>query len=498
MIRQPYFIGLIVLLLLIKFLVSAYLPLGNDEVYYLTYARYPSYHYYDHPLMVGWLLKLLSFNLILENTLVYRLFALLLSMFTTFFVYQSVLHVSNLRAAQLAVILFISSLYNSVIAGLFIMPDAPMLFFWTLSIYLAVLTFFDKNKLTLVNEKYFIPLCISLGLTLLSKFHGIFLFFGIMGFVFFYRRKFMLTWTFWEGIVVYCLFTIPVILWNSNNDWVQFSFYAKRTSNDFNINISGFVKELVGQILYNNPVVFFFIIYFGFFKYHAIQSVNKKAFLLWASLPFILFILPFSLFKETLPHWSGPSYVALIMLSSVVAEQTTAKWSLFVWLRTSVSILFITCIAGTLVINMFPGTLGSKKNQLTYGSGDFTLDMYGWENSSHLILFSLTKKGYNKLPIVADNWFPGAHIDEYIARPNQIPFFVLGNVEKTHHYQWVNTKRGNWQQIDSAITIVPSNYYKNPQRSFESYFKKAELIDQIAQYRNGEQVRNLHIYLLTK
>lgn len=498
MIKQQYFIGFIGLLFLIKIFVALYLPLGNDEVYYLSYARYPSYHYYDHPLLVGWFLKVFSFNLLFENTLLFRLFSLFLSLGTTILVYKTVVHIANNRAAQIAVIFFLSSIYNNVIAGLFIMPDAPMLFFWTLSIYFGALTFFDRNKLKLVNEKYFIPLVISLGLTFLSKFHGIFLAFGVMGFITFYRREFIFKWTFWEGVIVYCLFTLPVIIWNINNDWVQFSFYANRTANNININTDGFLKELGGQVLYNSPIVFLFILYFGFFKFNKIKWINKKVFLLWTSLPFILFILLFSLFKETLPHWSGPSYIALIILSSIIAEETISKSSMLIWARTAFSLLLILIVSGMFLINNFPGTLGNKKSELTYGAGDFTLDMYGWKNSNRPIQNFLKVNGYDKMPIVADNWFPGAHIDEYIARPNNTPFFLLGDITKTHHYQWVNDKRGNWRGIDSVIAIVPSNYYKDPQSSFENYFTRHKLVALIPQYRSGELVRYFHIYLLTK
>ncbi len=498
MIKQQYFVGLVVLVFFIKVVIAFYLPLGNDEVYYLTYARYPSYHYYDHPLLVGWFLKVFSLNLLVENTLLYRLFSLLLSLGTTILVYQSMLQIANQKAAQLTVLLFLASLYNSVVAGLFIMPDAPMLFFWTLSVYLAILTFFDKNKLILINEKYFIPLCISLGLTFLSKFHAVFLVFGILGFIIFYRSQFLKKWTFWEGILVLVLFTLPVIIWNYYNDWEQFSFYANRTKNDVHINWAGLPKELIGQVLYSNPIVFAFIILFGFFSYNKIQRINKKAFLLWISLPFIFFIFIFSLFKETLPHWSGPSYVGLIMLASLIAGEIGNQWSVLTWVRTSFSLLMLVFIAGFLLINYFPGTLSNKKDSLFYGSGDFTLDMYGWEKIGMSVQHKLESKGYNKLPIVADNWFPGAHVDEYIARPNESTFFVLGEIVKTHHYQWINSKRGEWRKMDSAITIVPSNYYRDPKQSFQDYFNKVDVVAQIPQYRSGELVRYFHVYLLTR
>jgi 4-amino-4-deoxy-L-arabinose transferase-like glycosyltransferase len=497
MIKQPSFIGIVLLVFILRVLIAIYLPLGNDEVYYLLYARFPSYHYYDHPLLVGWFLKIFSFNLFWENNLGYRLFAIVLSIPTVIFIYRSMMVISNQRAAQLAVLLFLSSIYNFVIAGIFVMPDAPMLFFWTLSIYLAILTFFDRHKTGQVEEYYFIPLCFALGLTCLSKFHGIFLIFGIIGFIFFYRRSFLKSWTFWEGIVILILFSFPIIYWNYKNDWVQFDFYSNRVPEALNFKFSGIGKELIGQIAYANPVVYFFIITFAIFKFRRIKRINTKAFLLWTSLPFIVAVFIVALFKETLPHWSGPSYVSLIMLSSLVADGVAPQWKLISWIRLSLFSVVIISILGLTLINFYPGTLGNKKESDKYGSGDFTLDMCGWNTIGNKIRDKIDERHLDHLVMVSDNWFPAAHIDQYICREAKIPFFVLGEITSTHHYNWVNKARGGWQLADSALTIVPSNYFRDPAISFKNYYSKVDKIDLIPQYRNGELVRYFHLYLLS-
>ena len=38
---------------LVRCILAMILPLGNDEVYYILYARFPDFHYYDHPLLAG-------------------------------------------------------------------------------------------------------------------------------------------------------------------------------------------------------------------------------------------------------------------------------------------------------------------------------------------------------------------------------------------------------------------------------------------------------------
>lgn len=486
---------LLVTVLLFRVLIAIYLPLGNDEVYYLLYARYPDIHYYDHPLLVGWFLKLFSLNFFWEIPLAYRMFALVLSVPSMFFVYQTTKILSNKNAAAIAVILLSSSFYVSVIAGIFTMPDAPMVFFWTASLYCAVFAFFNNAKTQTVNERYYLLLCFLLGLICLSKFHGIFLVLGIFGFILFYRTQFIKTASFWEGVVILFLFTLPIIYWNYKNQWVQFAFYSSRLPEDSSINVGRLLKEFVGQIFYSNPVVYFFILVFGVFRFNKIERINKKSFLLWTSLPFLVFVFGLSLFKETLPHWSGPSFISLVILSSIVAEEVANKWALKAWIYTSFLFFLFCCISGFVLINYFPGSLGNKSKQASYGSADFTLDMYGWDKIQNDVDTTLTELGYRHLPIISDNWFPAAHIDQYIARPLKSSFFVLGDVEKIHQYQWVNAARGGWPNADSAILIMPSNYYKEPSTLFQHTFKHHQKLRSIPQYRNKVLVRYFHIYL---
>lgn len=496
--NSRYFTGALLLVGVVKLLVAIYLPLGNDEVYYLLYARYPDYHYYDHPLLIGWLLKVFSLNFLVESVLFYRLFALVLSAITPFFLYRTVLLLSNKLSAQIAVLVYVSSIYFSIIAGSFVMPDAPFHFFWAVSIYFAVGAFFDKSTSSGVSQMNYMFCCFFLGMTFLSKFHGIFLVAGIFLFILFYRTSFLKSILFYEGVLLFSLFVIPVVVWNYQHDWVQFGFYLNRVEGQLTFSLIGPLRELLGEIGYLNPIVFVFICYFAFIQFKRIGKVNKKAFLLLTSLPFILFVLVLATFKETLPHWSGASYTSLIILASIVAGETGSKLYNQIWLNISFSLLLIAFVFGLYLVNSFPGTIGKSDNEQTYGSGDFTLDMYGWEASSQNIRDTLQQRGLSQLPIVSDNWFPAGHIDNYISRPANIPFYCIGNVEQIHQYNYINPQRGDWSKYDSVVTIVPSNYFREPKAYLSKYYTKIDLITSVEEFRSAKKTRNHFIYLLRK
>lgn len=54
-------------ILLVKMALVFWLPLGIDESYYLLYARYFDWHYYDHPFLIGAVLKIFTKSMQLRH-----------------------------------------------------------------------------------------------------------------------------------------------------------------------------------------------------------------------------------------------------------------------------------------------------------------------------------------------------------------------------------------------------------------------------------------------
>jgi len=47
---------------MLHLLIACFTELGNDEVYYYTYALQPDWNHFDHPPMVGLLIRLTTIN----------------------------------------------------------------------------------------------------------------------------------------------------------------------------------------------------------------------------------------------------------------------------------------------------------------------------------------------------------------------------------------------------------------------------------------------------
>ncbi|HSG68384.1 MAG TPA: hypothetical protein VK994_06745, partial [Bacteroidales bacterium] len=58
---------LILLSLIVRGFLAAFLEFGNDEVYYWTYALYPDLSHFDHPPMVGFLIQLSTLDLLFDS-----------------------------------------------------------------------------------------------------------------------------------------------------------------------------------------------------------------------------------------------------------------------------------------------------------------------------------------------------------------------------------------------------------------------------------------------
>ena len=68
---------------LVRCLVACTIELGNDEVYYRMYAQYLQWNYFDHPPVVGWLIRTTTANLLLDSEFFIRLGAIVSAAITT-------------------------------------------------------------------------------------------------------------------------------------------------------------------------------------------------------------------------------------------------------------------------------------------------------------------------------------------------------------------------------------------------------------------------------
>jgi 4-amino-4-deoxy-L-arabinose transferase-like glycosyltransferase len=447
---------LIAISTLVRCCIALFLEFGNDEVYYWTYAQHLAWNYFDHPPMVALLIRFTTINLHFQYEFFVRLGPILCAAFNTWLIFLIGSKIKDEKTGWYASLLYFSSFYCSVIAGTFILPDSPQLLFWVWSIYLMTLIIDENNRNRNGNLLW---LGVSIGLCIMSKVHGIFLWFGFGLYVLFFQRNLLKSFYLYVSVVISIVIISPIFFWNLQNHFITYSFHNNRVGFfGKHLDIDSFLQQIFGSVFYNNPVnIILYVI--------AIIAITRKKIkvpppylrlYLLLALPLIIVLLLMSLFNETLPHWSGPAYISVMLLTAFyfssknLGSQKTPRGILI-----ALGLFFGIVIVGIPVIKFIPAQLGSKEERIL-GKADVTLDMNGWEQFAgkfDSLYKSDVSKGLMKenAMIISDYWFPAAHLDYYLAQPLHINLFAVGKLTDIHHYAWLNKERPAFAKGNGCI-----------------------------------------------
>ncbi len=497
----------IVLSVIIRGFFAYILELGNDEVYYWTYALYPAPGHFDHPPMVGLTIQAFSLNLHFNSELFVRLGSVILGGVNTWMIYLIGKTVKNRLTGLYAALLYNTSVYCFVIAGIFILPDTPQLFFWLVSLYM-LLTALPDRGISRRSKNILFYAGIPLGLALLSKYTSVFLWAGAGIYILLYNRKWLRTRELYAAVLISLIIFSPVVFWNIENKFISFTFQSERVS-FFGSGLQPryFFTELFGQILYNNPVNFVLIIV-------ALVAMWRKKFfippdyrrlLLATSLPLIGLFLFFALFRRTLPHWTGPAYISLIVVAAVYLSGKAARHKhisrLPVPVAVAASVLLLALVLGLFQIKwgIFSNPRATDPTQL--GKNDVTLDMYGWRQFEYKFSELADHDLYTHnmpadAPIVTYRWFPAAHLDYYVAQPRGMNLIAIGSLENLHKYAWINRMRPELYPGADAYYITNSRDFHDPHPSMETYFTSIDPPSVIRIYKRHKHVENFFVYRL--
>jgi hypothetical protein len=272
----------------------------------------------------------------------------------------------------------------------------------------------------------------------------------------------------------------------------------------------------MGEFLYNNPINFILIIWAVVFSFktknkevpaHDPLTTDTIRMILLQSVPLIATFLFFSLFRETLPHWSAPAFYPLILLAAAAADYRTLARPV----TASVAFLFVVVVVGVTQIQtgFIPLTPPSSAKEVSstdphqeLGRKDFTLDMYGWKQlGDHFAVVSRQQeelfresngdKGMSGgSAILADRWFPAAHLDYYVARPAGTVVKTKGPVERTHKYDQITKLRGGIAPGEKLFYIESSR--------FPEQLSNTIPLDTFFVNRNGKPVIRYVIHCITE
>ena len=507
-------IWLLAISAVVRGILAAWMELGNDEVYYWTYALYPDWSHFDHPPMVGWVIQLFSLNLLFDSEFFIRLASIVFMTADTFIIYRIGKDIKDARTGLYAALLYTASIYAFVITGIFIMPDTPLMLSWLLAVWMAIRYYRAEvpaaidgstaSETALRQAQR--PWCLIFfglfaGLAMLSKYSGVFLWVGLGLYILIFNRKQLKNPYLYLALLISAICCIPILYWNLQYDFISFSFHGARVGGN-KLNFNSFGTEIAGEFFYNNPINFILAIIATIAALKKRLQLDKQVqrLVLCIALPMILVFLVFSLTRPTLPHWNAPAYVSLILLSAVyLRDKHNKSDKLPKAIPAALSVLLLTLAAGVAEIKtgFIPLDKHTEPEQL--GRDDFTLDMYGWRQLGEKFAdFREQKIAEDVMKeedgIVANQWFPLANLDYYVARPLGMKVMGLGWPEQLHKYLWINDKRGGFHLGESYWFITDSRYLKDPKNIYQWFFKEIELVGVIEIDRCGKPAKNFFVY----
>ncbi len=499
-----YVVYLIIISTIIRGLLAGLLELGNDEVYYRLYALFPDWSHFDHPPMIGILMQITTIDMLFQNEFFLRLGAVIIGAVNIWLVFKIGNLIKDARTGYYASLLYVSSIYASVITGVFILPDTPQSLFWLMALLIMLQTVPKCPNQPMIGLN-FLKLSVILGLGILSKYTTIFLWLGIALYILAFNREWLKKKWLYMGVLISVIVSLPILIWNINNDFISINFHSERVDMSGRmINIDYFLSELFGELLYNNPIVYILLLIAIVAGFRGNLRIEKSHFrlMILAGLPIVITFLIFSLFRRTLPHWTAPGITGMIPLAAVyLCKSNNELKRIPIVISSALLMLILVVLVGFIQINTGFVSFGQTENASELGRNDPSLDMFGYretgEKFADIVKSDIEKGIMDKNSVLIGNkWFPLANYEYYAARPMNMNVLALGSLEDIHKYEWINKERGGFQLGMDAYYLTNSRLYNEPGQIFYEYFNKIAASDTIIINRNGQPAINVFVYRL--
>ena len=416
------------LLFLFRILYLAFFPYGlaGDETYYWDWGRHLDWGYFSKPPLIGWLMALAAW-VGGNSTFGIRIFALLLGTGTLIFLFLLGRRMYDSRTAFWGVAAMAACPGNAAL-NLLLTIDAPLLFFWSASLYLFWRLLTAEKR----RGAWGVALIFSLGLGALSK--QMTLVFFACGIFFLvvspqYRCLLRKPWI-WLGSVAALLFLAPPIYWNVKNNWITFHHTAHhfQPSVPLPINLLKNLLDFLGtQLLLMSPVTWILLMGLILYSLFAFSRMgSKERFLFSFSGPPLIFLLLMTFRQKINGNWPAAFYPSGVLLLGAWATGTFDHLSRFKgWRKAFIPGILI---GAALAVLTYSAPLVTKTADLEGSRMDPLIRLEGWESFAQKVAAVRTR-----LPRPQETFLMTIG-HRYLT--SELAFYLPG---KPHVYRWVES-----------------------------------------------------------
>ena len=480
----------------LRLLIIGKLGLTVDEAHYWVYSKFLDLSYYDHPPMIGYIIKIFT-DIFGINEFAVRLPSVIIFIITSWLFFLCVKKIFNERIAFIGTVLINILPVFSFLGAVVTIPDSPLSLFWMLSFYLFI------NIIETKESKYWYMLGITVGLAFLSKYTAVMIYPSIILFLicskenrFWFAKK-----EFYLSMIISFLIFLPVVIWNIQNNWASFGFQLQhgfgKSLPSFSFTLFG--RSIGAQAGYVSPFLFIFFCYVAYVLIKDAFFKRQKDALYVASfsLPVLLFFNAIATFNEILPHWPAMGYLILTVYAAYIINKfwDNSKFRKIIYFSCGFALFLdlivpIHCIYKFISIEPFLPQKEAEK--VEYGIPkaeiiDVSNDLFGWKELSSEI-----NKVYDSCP---ENNKPFLFTHKsYLA--SQIYFYTpdkrvycLSN--KIDAYDLWQRDISNLKNKDGLFITSNIFDFDNPEKVFS--FSEFEQPIEVPIYRNGKLVKKFWI-----
>jgi 4-amino-4-deoxy-L-arabinose transferase-like glycosyltransferase len=496
-----------------------------DEAYYYLYSLHLDWSYFDHPFLVAlttgfgpWL----TGGVVSQFTI--RLGAIICYTGSLLLLYLTSKRLFSAKAAKLTLAIATICPIFQVTFGILSLPDSPLMFFWSASLYCAANEFFRQpaNQESCSSNLY-VPsyrlaiLGVLVGLACDSKYHGFVLGVGLIGFCLTSPRHRCVVrspWA-WLGLCLFIITISPIVFWNIQHDWVSFRFQSERAVPKSGYNLLSVITVLLLGIAYLFPTIGFPLWWVSLrsLATRVSQLFSQKSLIyrkdldtsvlliLWVSLPIIIGFTFIGGYRQILPAWTMPGFwgTTLLLGQQAVIWQEKSRRSVRRWLLGSGI-----AVSSMLLIVLLQITAGimQKPSQYAFMGGFLSPKD---DPSTELIDILQLRRGFAESPILSAALHNSSFIFTnryYIGGPiamslkpladTPITCFDIGKDLRGFAF-W--SKPEQWLGKDALyITTAPFNLRKDLMASYRSYFSSLSEIQTIPIRRGGVVINVVYVY----
>lgn len=474
---------------LARLVIAAFTGLGYGESYYFRGALNPALSYFDQPPLFFWLGGL-SIRLLGTSAFALRLPTVLMFAGTCWMLFLAAKQIYSTRAGFHAVLMLNLSFVFTLSVGTWFQPDGPLMFFWMaatlLSLHLA-----SRSPGTRFSISGWLLLGLLLGLAMLSKYHAVFLFAGLLGLAVQHRtcRAWLKTPWPYAALAIALLISLPILAWNAEHGWTSFSFQGSRAGSadpaGFALHPLELVRSIAGQAVWTTPWIWLPLVLMFPALARRSRTHPPESLLFWQALLPVVFFTLVALWTDIGHHfhWQAPGYLLLfIPLGHWIAERWERSAAIRRWvIATAICTLLPVAVLSVHTETGFWKTLGPGWVAKKLGhehSRDPTLEGYDYDDLAD----RAQREGWldnTNLFMLTDNWKMAGKIDW--ALKGRLPVHVA-NPDPRNYLYYLDP------QIELGKDAVFICYSTNiPIHWISPFFQSLEKIPPLSITRGGEQ-----------